>query len=258
MRRLSALLSAFILVAAPAVGQAKGRRAARSEAKAKLAEGNRFMAEGRFAEAAEAYEAAHARYPSPKILYNLARALQSAGRPLPAWRRFSELLGAQDLAAARRGRIEAALRDLDAALGRVQLARPLPAEDAVQLDEASDRSLAAGEVVRVLPGPHVLRFERASAGTSVEVRLTVSAGQLRTVDVPDLDPVLEPPAPPAPPEPVAATEGGGGLFRQWWFWTAVGVGAGAAAVGYVATRDRAPNAPNTELGATALGDWLRL
>lgn len=88
-----ALAAALALAVATGAGPAEAQEKAEARAEKLFAESAELYREGKFAEAAQRLEEAHAISPEPVLLYNLARAYEGMGetdRALSAYRRYLE------------------------------------------------------------------------------------------------------------------------------------------------------------------------
>ena len=188
-------------------------------------EGLRTFREGRYAEAAAAYERAAAKRAHPAALVNAAQAWELAGnfvRAVVACDRALTL----SLDSALRSQVEARRARLLRNVGTLDVTGP--AHFAVRVDGVE--VLRPPARMRVSPGAHRLELVDESSKRTVEREVTVSASEEHHIVLSEhrievTIPVKSAPAP-VRPEATRASEGSGPPLGTW---VAFGVGAAAGA-----------------------------
>ncbi len=244
---LGVLVLALIVSRAPSVWADDATD--REEAKQLRDRGVEAMNAGRYAEALEWFRHSYDRYPSAKMRYNIAVALDQWGHGAAAVEHYEDFLAAKTEDAPARSHAAARIAALESSVARLDL-EVSPPEATVWIDTRPvPRMNRSG--TPVAPGTVLVAAEHAGY-TRLTLELTLAAGERRHVAlalVPTPAPqastgsatnattpsLLVAPAPP-PRRP---------LYKQGWFWGVVGGGAavvaGAVAVSIVfATRDRYP------------------
>lgn len=151
----------WALALAIALSQGAGAQAQDDEARARqlFIEGAQHYSTEEYEAAAEAFAASHAVRPVPVVLFNLAQALRFAGRPGAALRAFEAyLVSEEDPGAARRQAVEAAIAELQAEVGSVQLALTPDQPVGLQLDGRALTDVDGRRPFAVGPGTHELRI----------------------------------------------------------------------------------------------------
>jgi tetratricopeptide (TPR) repeat protein len=216
-------------------GRGTGAEASGAQARARaqdlLQQGNEHFRAGRFAEAMRAYREAHQLFPSPKLLFNIARCEENLGHRSQAMvnlRGFLKLAPEADPAI--RAEAEQRTAELARVLAGVDVSA-LPPNAAVAVDGQGVGLTPLDQVLWLEPGVHRLTVERAGKPLWV-TGLEGKAGATVALRIPEADSLPQPPlpagdtgheAPPAPPAPAG--------HSRWWIWVGLGlVVAGAATV----------------------------
>jgi tetratricopeptide repeat protein/PEGA domain-containing protein len=192
----------FLLVVL--VGPARAEQPER-EAKALFREATRLAETGDYAGAADLYRTAYARFPNPKILWNLAQVLERMGRKAEAADVYAEFIRQPGTEEAKRTEGTGLLAELDAQVGKLRIEVPQPGARVV-LD---GREIGTGTsfTVRVDPGSHSVVAERVGSPPAAAT-IDVPVGMERAVNlrpgavVGQAAPAAEK-APPPPPTPVS-------------------------------------------------------
>jgi tetratricopeptide (TPR) repeat protein len=199
----------------------------RAEAEALLRAGNALYDQRDFRGAFLKYQRAKALYPSYKIDFNLALALEALGRRADAAVHFERFLD-KGHPLAQREMIQSAMKKLSALkeqLGRVTVTAEISGASVL-----ADGALVGTAPLRFYlePGTHRLRFEEGER--SLERTVTLGAGEQTLIALPRLVPpaplprrdVAGPTHQPLPAhEPLPPPERP--FYKTWWFWTAIGV-----------------------------------
>ncbi len=190
------ILGAALLCGAPA----RADDAAQREARALFTAGNQQLQEGDYVGALDLFRAAHARYPNVKILLNIGTTLRQLGRYAEAADAYEAYLQDPGADAGKKAELTKLLVDLD---GRVARLKVTVDGGAAQVRVDGKVVGKPGEVVllRVEPGPHVISADREGAAL-VSQNVTVVAGAQAVVALhvmPPAAPALPPPPPVAPP-----------------------------------------------------------
>jgi hypothetical protein len=257
-RRSSAtifVLSAVALFGWSAPVRADATADARAEAGKQLEAGNRLYEAGKYEEALKRYRAAYDAFPSPKILFNFGEAYFAMGDLVTAAEQYEHLLEEAKLepGATLRQRAEARLAEIDIKLGRLAVdGKPAGARVKIDGEEAGELPL---EPVRQTAGAHEVTVEKG--GFEPESKTVhVRAGETERVTI-SLEPLGINPIVKAP---VTTKEPETSLTDEWWFWTAIGVGAIAVISGVALAAGSGGNQqpPSGELGISSLdGDPWR-
>lgn len=231
-RRLASIALSVALAAA--IGGSAGVAAAQKPGKAPptwsdkamaqklLKEGNQAVGEGDYTAALAKFEAANARYPSPKLLVNIGTTLRLLGRYAEAAAAFEQYLADPAAEKNRVSEINRALREIDMLVGRLRILVKEP-DAKVQLDGKELPGYKSGDVLRVNPGEHSVVAERPGFPPAVS-KLRIVANEARDVELTFTPPqkvVIEPPSPQKPIGIVVGAVGAAGLL-------AFGVTAGVA------------------------------
>jgi len=211
MRHAAAVLAvAALLAAAPAPARADDER--EREARALFREGNRLVKEGDYAGALQMFHSAYARLPNPKILINIGTTLQLLGRSPEAGDTYQRYLADPDADPKRRDEVEAALRKIDASIGKLRITVDEPGARVV-VDGTTVGESPQTILLRVKVGTHTVVAEKQGIAPAVAT-IQVAAGEERSVDLRLVTTIREtPPADtemitgePAPgPEPAGTT-----------------------------------------------------
>jgi tetratricopeptide (TPR) repeat protein len=168
------------LVIVLAVGFARADE--REDAGKLLDEGVALFNAKKYREALEKFDKAYATFASPKILFNVAGALEQLGREAEAAQTYDRFLTQTDANDAQaQDRIKAArqaLGALDRRLSRLRL-QP-PPSGAFTLDGLTVNA-SPGRPIYVAPGRHVI--EETIDGTTRTVTTDVAAGEERTIEL---------------------------------------------------------------------------
>jgi hypothetical protein len=240
-RPLFALVTAsFLLWPGTLFAQAEGPAAAApakpdegGEARRAFQAGQQAFAEGRFMEAAHAFEEAYRIKPHASPLVNAGEAWERAEDPVAAARVYQRVLEMQDVA--ERDRSEAAdrLTRLAQQLGAIALAG-----DAAVRVRVGEDEFHGGNRVYVMPGKHIVALVDVEGGGGT-TELDIAANTEHTVDLDKLRQGATRPA--EPPQPIVPDEKpepapDGAKIRPVTL-IAYGVGAvGLAAFGYFGLR----------------------
>ena len=252
---LALLASPGVGWAQPAPDNAANKRAAESA----MREGNTLLGRGKHAEALAAFDEANRLYPSARLQFNRAQALQGLpGREVETLEALLRFLDeAREPPAALRAAADKEVRRLrrELALVRVDV-EPPGATIIIDGREVATAPMTRSHVVR--PGPLRLEVRKAGHAPFGPEPLTLVAGQelrrqvlLRAAEPPPSlalpVPSATPPTGATPPPPlpsvvngqVAATDvhaqgaaDAPAIYRRGWFWVATGA---AVAAGVVAT-----------------------
>lgn len=178
MRSLAAALAlAFSLVAGPALADD-------AAARQQFRHGVELYDKKQYAEALEAFRAAHRERPSAVIKQNIALSLVGVGRPVEAATAFDEALdeGKTTLAPETRAAIERELAELDKSIATLEL-RLVVAADRRPIEEAAVRvdgvllpRAALNRPIRLAPGVHVIAAHVDGFADPPEKRLGFVAG----------------------------------------------------------------------------------
>ncbi len=256
MPNLAATLFALVL-AAGAVHADPALDPAKKDAAAKLVEeGTTRLDRSDFQGAFDRYREAFQLYPSPRLHFNLALALEGLGRRDVAADEYALFLDlASDAPAEARGQASRQLANLDHDFGQLAITSNVSGA-LVSIDGAEVGPAPVKRHFAV--GSHVVRIA-APGRKTFETTSTVTAGATLPVagdPIVDLVPVAEPrltpivvtpPPQQLPPPERRDDEVHASILGKWWFWGAVGVVVlGGAVITYEATR--APSPPSSELG----------
>lgn len=251
MRLMTLLSVSLAILASAANARASAEDDGKQRAKRLVDAGNEHFRAQRFAEALGLYEEAHAAYPSPKILLNLAEAhrnLDAAAPAVQAYERFLRESGTADpdLLANVRMRLAA----LEPQVSRLELTCEVRGAR-VEID-GREAGILPLEAQVLAPGLHRVTAElvgyapfaaevetAAGAKTRLEVRLTPLAAAPTRVAV------------------RSAPEDDAGLVGRWWFWAAIAAAAAGVVVGSALLARGDDFVPGGELGQSSTADWQR-
>lgn len=223
--RLTVLTAALVsFVASAAAGE--------DQARAQFEQGISLYEEGKFDQAAVAFQRAYELKPSYKILYNIAQAQNQLGHYAAALQAYVSYLaeGADAVTDEREREVKAEIARLNRLVGMLVIETDVE-EATIFVDGRREGSLPLAGPVIVDLGEHELVAKCDGAEIHRE-RVTVAGGQRVVVRIEgaapgDVDPDrLEPGPPPGSPP---ATEGGGRI----WTWVLLGSGAAIAIAGGV-------------------------
>jgi hypothetical protein len=161
-RRILAL--ALTLAAATAHAQPAGDKV---DAQSLMLSGIRLIDAHDYLGALAVFKDAYARFPSPKILLNIGTALKLLDRKAEAANAYQHYLDDPAADPARRAEVEAALKELDAAVGRLDIT-VTPADAEVQVNQEDWAPAAHWRVARVEPGPFTVRARKAGFETTAK------------------------------------------------------------------------------------------
>lgn len=208
---------------------AEADRISRAEAAFKRA-GAAFDA-GKLDVALANYQESYALWPRPRTLLNLGVVLRKLGRVAEAANLLAEYVDHEAADAERVDAVRRTLAELDAELGRVQIAQL--GSGPVTLDGEEIEPALLARPVRVAVGQH-----RISQGGDT-VQIAVSKGQELSIEVGR--PVREPEPPPPPPPPVekpvvVKPAPRGPRPTRYFLWTGAFTVVAAGATGLLAYR----------------------
>lgn len=205
--------AAFWLAAVDGRAQDEG---ARAEAARLFKQGSTEFAEGRYAEAAESFDASHRLVPRAAALYSAARSWDAGGAIDRAADDYQWALSRTDLHGAEAEDARKRLAVLQARVGVVSLQAP----DDARVWLGHVRGALGAVVLHLMPGEYDARVERSGDAPWLR-HLTVAAGAAFTLTA-AIAPV-DPRPPPALPRPAAAP-----ATLRTLTWTALGVAAAGA------------------------------
>jgi hypothetical protein len=200
-------LAAAICAAAPSAAAQKGAPtwADKAAAQRLLREGNQAVGDGDYTAALAKFEAAKAKYPSPKLLVNIGTTLRLLGRYAEAAAAFEAYLADPAAEKGRVAEIHRALAEIDALVGRLKIVVREP-DAKVRLDGKELASWKSGDVVRVNPGEHSVVAERPGRPPAVR-SLRVAGNEVREVLLEFTAPQRVLIAPPSPQRPIGIAVG---------------------------------------------------
>jgi hypothetical protein len=226
-------------------------------------QGNELLRRRQYEAALALYQAAHEKYPTPKIFFNMAEAyreLKSFVEAIELYERFLAESGV-DAGSPLSREAAGAIADLETRIARISLdGGPPEAEVFVDGQPAGRLPLARH---RVLPGVHQVLLQKEGF-VSRRIEVAVKSGEDHRVDA-TLEPIAPPPSPPAiavttPVERTSQPEDEGSIAGKWWFWTLIGgavvIGVGAAVIATTSGGD--DFTLGGDLGVSSTSDWRRL
>ena len=162
-----------LVAARPAAAQPAGDK---TDAKALMASGLKLFQAKDYLGALAVFRDAYGRFPSSKILLNIATTLKQLNRNAEAANTYQRYLDAQDSDPAKKADVAKVIGDLDAKVGVVEMALT-PADAEIQLAGEDDWH-PAGEAAhyRVPPGPFTVRV-RHDKFQPAEISGEVAAGK---------------------------------------------------------------------------------
>lgn len=171
------------------------------EARKLLQQGHQELTDANYVGALASFRSAHARYPSIKILPNIATTLRLLGRNAEAADVYDAYLRDPGAEPDKRAKVERQVAELDVLVAKLRVEVDDPAAT-VRVDGKVVGPAASVVSLRVEPGPHVVSAERAE-GPIVFQNIGAIAGQETQVQL-HLLPPSEPPVrteqPPPPPD----------------------------------------------------------
>jgi hypothetical protein len=175
---------------------------ARVAAQALMTEGVRRLQVQAYDQALANFLEAYNKFPSPKILLNIASTLRDMGRTADAANTYQRYLTDPATGAERVAEVKELLIKLDAEL-TILTVHVFPRGSEVSIDGGPFVSVGSSLQTRVRPGPHTVRIRHAGIVSSTD--LTSFDGETRDVNVQITNDVKsEEPAPPTPPPPPPA------------------------------------------------------
>jgi hypothetical protein len=220
--------------AAPATSPAPARVSAKDKAAARalLREGTRLFSKGKHEEALDRFTRAHALYPSPKLLYNIAQANRELGRPVAALAAFEGFLAQVDGPPPRlAAEVRRSIAELQTQLAQVQIQVSVPGAE-VTLDGHPLGLTPLPDAVWVTPGAHEIAA-RKDRFLPQRRSLDARAGVVEQVTI-----TLAPLVPVAARAPVYRPAASAPIYQRPWFWVAVGAAVVAGTVAAVAWSGR--------------------
>ena len=205
--------------------------------------GAEAMSSKHWEEALQWFQRSYARFPSVRMRYNIAFALDNLGRGAAAVEQYESFLAANSDDKAQRAYAQKRIAALDSSVARLEL-DVSPPDANVWIDE---RPLARVSPSGVAVAPGTVRLAADEPGyLKVTLEVTLAPGERRHLTI-----TLPPePKPAPPPEPSAAATRPDGMlaltaplpspakppvYRRAWLWGAVGggalVGVGAIVLG---------------------------
>ena len=211
---------------------------AKSRAQALLREGTQLYEQGGYADALTKFEQAYALYPSPKLLFNMAKTARALGRPVDAIEAFERFLAeATDVPPEMVESAKRSVAELSLNVGSLMIDCGTAGAE-ISVDGKRIGLAPIMKLLRVVPGNHQVTATHPSALPAVE-NVVVAAGTAQTVAV-RLRPlapsaVVAPSLPPAVSAPAAAYDvqaarpattpvaaGNGWWLGRKWTWVAAG------------------------------------
>ena len=221
---------------------------AKAKAQGLLTEGSGLYEKGDYAGALEKFNAAHAAYPSPKLMFNIGQAYRDLSRPVEALDAFEKFLaGALDASPETTADARKSLAELRDNLGRIRIDCVTDGAE-VSVDGKSVGLTPLTGPIWATPGRHQVTASHALTALALE-NVEVTAGSVQTVTLRlhplavsvAAAPATQPAAAPSPANldlhedqrPATASEGW--WLGRKWTWVAAGstvlLAAGAIATG---------------------------
>lgn len=238
------VLAVIVCLAALSSMPAHADEASEREARALFAEGNQRLNDGDFEGALERFQRAYVLFPNPKILLNIGTTYRELGRSAEAANAYARYLEDPAAEPERRAEVEALLRELDAAVGRLQIVAP-EVGGKVLVDGSDVGPTGKPIHIRVAPGKHAVTIEWPG-GPPASLEITIAAAAEREIE---LHPAVGP-AVPAEPPAATPTHAGAGA-------TPALVSGAVALKPAEANRDRADGRGESRSHARQLGAVLR-
>jgi hypothetical protein len=181
---------------------------ARPLAAALMAEGVKQLQAQSYDQALANFLEAYAKFPSPKILLDIASTLAEMGRTADAANTYQRYLGDPATGPERIAEVKQVLVDLDAKLTLLTV-RVTPHGSEVSIDAGPFVAVGTALVTRVRPGIHLVRVRNRLA--TGEITLNGFDGEAKDIAISAVAPVSQgdtttvtpPPEPPPPPAPAA-------------------------------------------------------
>ena len=161
----AAIACALVMVSAAEVRA--DDEAAKKEAQALVTDGVAALKKKDYDTALAKFEAAYAKFPSPKILLNLGTTYKEMGRIADSANTYQRYLGDPTVGADRLAEVRKILDELDKELVLLTI-DVTPAGSSVSIDGGTAEVIGAQLVVRVEPGTHTIEAKRAGLETAVE------------------------------------------------------------------------------------------
>jgi hypothetical protein len=175
---------------------------ARPIAAALMTEGVKQLQSQQYDQALANFLEAYARFPSPKILLNIASTLRDMGRSADAANTYQRYLGDPATGPERIAEVKQILVGLDQQLTLLTV-RVTPRGSQVSIDGGPFITVGAALVTRVRPGIHLVRVKNGLA--TGEVTVNGFEGETKDIAVTAVANVSQGDAPPTPPPPPAQT-----------------------------------------------------
>jgi hypothetical protein len=209
---LAVAIAAAISAVTTGVAAQKGAPtwADKAAAQRLLREGNQAVGDGDYTTALAKFEAAKAKYPSPKLLVNIGTTLRLLGRYAEAAAAFEAYLADPAAEKGRVAEVQRALAEIDAVVGRLKIVVREP-DAKVRLDGKELAGWKSGDVVRVNPGEHSVVAERPGLPPAVR-SLRVANNEQREVLLEFTPPQKVVILPPSPQRPIGIAVGSVGSF----------------------------------------------
>ena len=153
---------------------------ARSEAQALMTEGVHQLQLRAFDQALANFLEAYAKFPSPKILLDIASTLRDMGRPADAANTYNRYLADPATGAERVGEVKQLLLQLDKRL-TVLAVRVFPRGSQVSIDGGPFIAVGSTLLTRVRPGLHLVRVRQGTATS--EATINAFEGEEKEVPV---------------------------------------------------------------------------
>jgi hypothetical protein len=177
-RALGVALAALLLAGA---GDATAdERADRAAAQKLMVEGNRAMTDADYPLALSRFQAAYARFPSPKLLLNIGTTLRALGRNAEAAASYQAYLSDPRADRSRVTDVARSLAEIDALVGRLRI--QVQGAATVRLDGKVLDRFVSGASLRVDPGEHTIVAVREGAPAALAT-LRIASGEERTVEL---------------------------------------------------------------------------
>lgn len=177
MRLTLALAGALAITTVPGRARADDK----ADAQALVTDGVKLLKDKQYDDALAKFQAAYAKFPSPKILLNLGATLRDMGRLADAANTYNSYLTDPDSGADRIVEVKQILSDLDKSLVLLTL-EITPAGAFYSIDGGEWLVGASSQVSRVTAGKHLVRARKAGL-EDTEVTVEGSPGDRRTVSV---------------------------------------------------------------------------
>jgi hypothetical protein len=171
---------ALALLATSGVAAA-GEAADKAAAQKLLKEGNQLLGDGDYVSALQRFRAAHARFPSAKILLNIGTTLRQLGRNLEAAEVYEAYLKDPKADPTRAAGLLRILKEIDAVVGRLRIEVNEPGAR-VKLDGKPVPGFQSGLELRVEAGGHTVVAERDGFPPAVQT-LDVGPHERRVVSL---------------------------------------------------------------------------